>query len=140
MTPEGRDLLIARLLADPVPVDVLINNAGSMTAIDVQDNQALHLFDEELALDLTARVLLTTTLLPHLLARPQAAVVNVATGLVHTPFAYIPAYSTAKAGLRAFNPGTTLADSHQPAPGPRSAAAHSRYGPRGELGRPEGAP
>lgn len=101
MTPEGRDLLIARLLADPVPVDVLINNAGSMTAIDLQDNQALHLFDEELALDLTAPVLLTTTLLPHLLARPQAAVVNVTTGLVHTPFAYIPAYSTAKAGLRA---------------------------------------
>jgi uncharacterized oxidoreductase len=101
-TPEGRDQLVAALLGYPVPLDVLVNNAGTMTAIDLHEVDALRTFDAEIALDLTAPVHLTTALLPHLLSRPQAAVVNVTTGLVHTPFAYIPAYSTAKAGLRAF--------------------------------------
>jgi uncharacterized oxidoreductase len=34
--------------------------------------------------------------------RPEAAIVNVSTGLIYAPLAWNPGYSTAKAGLHAF--------------------------------------
>lgn len=101
-TEPGRDALIGQVLADATPLDILVNCAGTMSRIDLRNASAAGSFDQELALDLTAPVHLTTALLPHLLSRPQAAVVNVTTGLVHAPFGDTPAYSTAKAGLRAF--------------------------------------
>lgn len=94
-TEPGRNLLVGQVLADVTPLDLLVNCAGTMSRIDLREASAAGAFDRELALDLTA-------LLPHLLSRPQAAVVNVTTGVVHAPFGDTPAYSTAKAGLRAF--------------------------------------
>ena len=74
--PQGRDLLVARVLVDPVPLAVLVSNAGAMTAIDLRAHDALHMFDQEIALDLTASAHLPTALLPHLLSRSQPVLVD----------------------------------------------------------------
>jgi uncharacterized oxidoreductase len=43
-----------------------------------------------------------TALLDHLIGRPEAAIVNITSGLVYAPYSGAPAYSAAKGGLQAF--------------------------------------
>lgn len=99
--PDDRDRLIERLV-NGRPLDILVNNAGSMTRIDLHDPNARPLLEHDVALDLAAPVHLCIALLPALRQRPEAAIVNVSTGLVYSPLAFNPGYSTAKAGLHAF--------------------------------------
>ena len=58
--------------------------------------------ERELALNLHAPLHFCTALLDHLITRPEAAIVNITTGLVYAPYGGAPAYSAAKAGLHAF--------------------------------------
>nr|WP_233151056.1 SDR family NAD(P)-dependent oxidoreductase [Sphingomonas sp. BT553] len=97
-----RERLIAATLASERPLDLLVNNAGTMQYFALNDSRALARLDAELALDLHAPLHLSTALLPHLLARPEAAIVNVTTGLIYAPFGNTPGYSAAKAGLHEF--------------------------------------
>ena len=70
--------------------------------VDLHDRHAMLRVKDELALDLWAPMHLTIALLPVLLSRPEAAVVNVSTGLIYAPFGRTPGYATAKAGVHAF--------------------------------------
>ena len=97
-----RDRLIQHLRSNRIGVDIFINNAGIMQSIDLRSAEALTLLDNELALDLHAPIHLSTALLPYLLKRPVAAIVNVTTGLIYAPFGSAPGYSAAKAGLHGF--------------------------------------
>lgn len=74
-----------------------------MTDIDLHDRCATLTMNSELALDLSAPMHLTISLLPILLDRPEAAVVNISTGLVYAPFGRMPGYAVAKAGVHAFS-------------------------------------
>jgi uncharacterized oxidoreductase len=103
LAEEGdRDRLV-EYLAGGRPLDILINNAGTMTDVDLHDRCAMLTIEGELALDLSAPIHLTMSLLPILLGRPEAAVVNVSTGLIYAPFGRTPGYATAKAGVHAFS-------------------------------------
>ena len=51
-----RDGLIQHLLKGSSPVDIFINNAGTMQSIDLHKDGALSLLDNELALDLYAPI------------------------------------------------------------------------------------
>lgn len=103
LTDEGdRDRLV-EYVAGGRELDVLVNNAGTMTDIDLHDGCALLAMENELALDLTAPMHLTMSLMPILLGRPESAVVNVSTGLVYAPFGRMPGYAVAKAGVHAFS-------------------------------------
>ena len=57
---------------------------------------------QELAVNLEAPVALTAALLPVLASQPQAAVVNITTGLALAPKKSAPVYCAAKAGLHNF--------------------------------------
>jgi uncharacterized oxidoreductase len=98
---RDRDRLVAHL-ADNRPLDVVVNNAGTMTDVDLHDRHAMLRVKDELALDLWAPMHLTIALLPVLLSRPEAAVVNISTGLIYAPFGRTPGYAAAKAGVHAF--------------------------------------
>jgi len=74
-----------------------------MTDIDLHGRDALLALENEMALDLSAPVHLSMSLMPILLGRAEAAVVNVSTGLVYAPFSRMPGYSVAKAGVHAFS-------------------------------------
>jgi uncharacterized oxidoreductase len=97
-----RNKLVDTLHALDKPIDVLVNNAGLMQYFPLDSGAALMSLDRELELDLHAPIHLATALLPHLLTRPEAAIINVTTGLVYAPFGAAPGYSAAKAGLHAF--------------------------------------
>ena len=97
-----RDRLIQHLLSGRQAVDIFINNAGTMQSIDLHKSDAMALLDDELTLNLHAPIHFSTALLPHLLTRPEAAIVNITTGLIYAPFGYTPGYSASKGGLHGF--------------------------------------
>jgi uncharacterized oxidoreductase len=99
--PRDRVRLIEQLSSGR-PLDILVNNAASMTRIDLRNPDAQSLVQHDLALDLSAPIHLCIALLPALRQRPEAAIVNVSTGLIYAPLALNPGYATAKAGLHAF--------------------------------------
>lgn len=81
--------------------DILINNAGQLVDHDFRkaapDADAA---DACLYANLTAPIRLITALVPRLRDRPQAAIVNVTSGLAIAPAARQPVYCATKAGLR----------------------------------------
>lgn len=84
------------------PLDVLVNNAGSQQLMDFRREGQERPIAEELLLNLTAPVRLTEAALPMLRRRPEAAVVQITSGLALSPKASAPVYCAAKAGLRSF--------------------------------------
>jgi uncharacterized oxidoreductase len=95
--------LAQRLLAEHPALSVLINNAAVQHAHTLTDpaSTPAHVI-EEAALNLTAPALLTQALLPHLLAQPAGAIVNLSSGLATFPKQQGGLYSATKAGLSSF--------------------------------------
>ena len=99
---SGRNKVLAYLSDGDQPLDIFVNNAGSMTAIALASGNAQPLMQREMELNLTAPIHFCLSLLPSLLKRPEAALVNVTTGLVYAPMLNSPAYCASKNGLHAF--------------------------------------
>jgi uncharacterized oxidoreductase len=98
---EGVDALVAGL--EEREIDILINNAGLGVAHDVRnampDPDAA---DGCLYANLSAPVRLISALLPRLRARPEAAIINVTSGLAIAPNTASSVYCASKAGLRSY--------------------------------------
>ena len=97
-----RQRVIDTLLDAPTPIDIFINNAGTMQKFKLLDTDAMARTEDELDLDLHAPLHFCIALLDHLISRPEAAIVNITSGLVYAPYSGAPAYSAAKGGLQAF--------------------------------------
>lgn len=90
------------LAAQAFDANVLINNAGIL-AFSLFEHQDWADAERVLNTNLHAPMGLTRALLPGLLKQPEAAIVNVGSTFGSLPFPGFAAYSTAKAGLRAFS-------------------------------------
>jgi uncharacterized oxidoreductase len=93
----------AKVRAEYPALNVLINNAGIMRPEDLL-HQPEELADAEaiVTTNLLGPIRLTAALLPHLLAKPYAAVMNVSSGLAFVPLASMPTYSATKAALHSY--------------------------------------
>lgn len=95
----GVDALVKSL--GEQPIDILINNAGQLVDHDFRKGAPdADAADAGIYANLTAPVRLITALVPRLRDRPQAAIVNVTSGLAIAPAARQPVYCATKAGLR----------------------------------------
>lgn len=112
-TAEGLDAISADLstaegcaaflkLLTNRPLDILINNAGMSGNFGPDEPLDLPLTDQAIFLNLNAPIHLIGNLLPGLLTRPEAAIVNVTSGLAIAPRSGGPVYCATKAGLRSF--------------------------------------
>jgi uncharacterized oxidoreductase len=99
-SPEGCDALYEQLT--DYPIDILINNAGVDPAYSVNQVIDLEAIDRAIYLNLNAPIRLIGKLLPRLLERPEAAIVNVTSGMAIAPGASTPVYCATKAGMRSF--------------------------------------
>ncbi len=84
------------------PLDILINNAGMSGNFGPGEPLDLAFTDQAIFLNLNAPMHLIGQLLPAMLERPEAAIVNVTSGLAIAPRAGGPVYCATKAGLRSF--------------------------------------
>jgi uncharacterized oxidoreductase len=85
-------------------LNILVNNAGIQHRFDFrEDNDALKKLDEELDVNFRAVVHLTKILTPLLEKAPQAAIVNVSSGLGIVPKKSAPGYCSTKAAMHAFS-------------------------------------
>ncbi len=96
---EAIDGFAASLLARHATIDGLINNAAiqHQTRIDDAGYAGDHIA-QEIAINLTAPIMLTRALLPHLQARSRATIVNVGSALSFVPKRTSVVYSATKAG------------------------------------------
>ena len=100
--------LATGVLRDYPTLNTVVHNAG----IQVNDyaarfgadgGQDWSAFERELEINLATPLRLTHALLPHLRARPNAAVVTVSSGLAFAPKQSAPVYCATKAAVHAFS-------------------------------------
>lgn len=100
--PAQIEALRERVLAQFPALDTLINNAGIMRNLNMNQERPLTDVTSELDINLSGPVQMVQEFLPHLMSRRNALLVNVSSGLAFVPFPLSPIYSAAKAGLHAF--------------------------------------
>lgn len=90
-------------------LNILINNAGLMRLIDLQDTSLdLENINREIATNLSGTIQMVHQFLPHLSQKKSAAIVNVSSGIAFMPLSAAPIYSATKAGVRAYTQALRL--------------------------------
>jgi uncharacterized oxidoreductase len=108
-----RAALVERVTREHPGLDVLINNAGVQNhppPLTEPQDWAQH--EHEISTNLGAPMHLSMLFLPHLMSRPEAAILNVSSGLAFTPLARIATYCATKAALHSFTMSLRAALSH----------------------------
>ena len=101
--PTAIASLYERVSREYPALNILINNAGVMRKINLQDKGSdLENISREIETNLVGPVRMVKQFLPLLKAQPRAAIVNVSSGLAFTPFPISPVYGATKAGLHSF--------------------------------------
>lgn len=90
-------------------LNLIINNAGMMRLIDLQD-QSLDLenINREIAINLTGTIQMVHQFLPHLLKQKSSGIVNVSSGIAFMSYSAAPIYSATKAAVRAYTQALRL--------------------------------
>jgi short-subunit dehydrogenase len=100
---DSTEAFLARLAADGVVVDVLINNAGRSIRRSIADSAGrVHDYERTMALNYLGAVRLILGLLPGMRARQRGHVVNVSSAGVQMSTPLFSAYIASKAALDAF--------------------------------------
>ncbi len=94
--------LLRRIQTEFPACDTLINNAGIMRNLNMNQPRSLTDVTQEININLNGPVQMVQEFLPHLKSKPNALIVNVSSGLAYIPFPLSPVYSASKAGLHAF--------------------------------------
>jgi len=100
--PADRARLAAAVIARYPALDVVIHNAGIQREVDVQQPEPWDATRAEIAINLEGPLHLTSLVLPHLLGRPHATLINVSSGLAFVPLARVPVYSATKAAIHSY--------------------------------------
>ena len=83
-------------------LDTLINNAGVMRNIKLNQQNNLADLTSEIDTNLKGPIRMIQQFLPHLETKSTALIVNVTSGLAFVPFPAAPIYSASKAALRSY--------------------------------------
>lgn len=83
-------------------LNVLVNNAGIMMHEDVTTARDLAAAEAMVATNLLGPIRLIDALIGHLSRQPDAAIVNVTSGLAFVPLPATPTYSATKAALHSY--------------------------------------
>jgi uncharacterized oxidoreductase len=99
--PASIASLAASVTEDHPALNVLVNNAGIMRpeplkAGTVSDAEAI------VTTNLLGPIRLTAALMPHLLGKPSATIINVSSGLAFVPLALTPTYCATKAAIHSY--------------------------------------
>lgn len=82
-------------------LNVVVNNAGIQRVEDLRTD-GTEAAEQTIAINLLGPIRLTSALLPSLLGKPHAAVLNVTSGLAFMPSALTPTYCASKAAMHSY--------------------------------------
>jgi uncharacterized oxidoreductase len=91
------------VLAQFPALDTLINNAGIMRNLNLNQDHDLKDVTCEIEINLSGPVRMVQEFLPHLKTRRDALIVNVSSGLAFIPFPLSPIYCATKAAIHSFS-------------------------------------
>ena len=100
--PDAIETLHDRLLAQFPELDTLINNAGIMRNLNLNQDRDLIDVTREIEINLSGPIRMIQQFLPHLKTRHRALIVNVSSGLAFIPLPVSPVYCATKAALHSF--------------------------------------
>ncbi len=83
-------------------LDTLVNNAGIMRNLKLNEDRGLQDVTREIEVNLAGPVRMVQQFLPHLMTRPGALIVNVSSGLAFVPLPVAPVYCAAKAAIHSY--------------------------------------
>ncbi len=92
----------AEVVAKHPGLNVLVNNAGIMSAEDARTKRDLGDTEATVITNILGPIRLIDALVDHLAAQPDSAIVNVTSGLAFVPFPKAPTYSATKAALHSY--------------------------------------
>jgi NAD(P)-dependent dehydrogenase (short-subunit alcohol dehydrogenase family) len=95
----SRDTLVERLFDASGPIDILINNAGTVHPIAPVVDADVLAWEESIAVNLTGVFLTCRYALPHMLNADWGRIVNVSSGAARGSVTNWSAYSAGKAGV-----------------------------------------
>ncbi len=101
-SPESIAAFAADVTRNHPDLNVLINNAGVMMFEDLARSRDLTDAESTIATNLLGPIRLTNALIDHLTTRPDAAIVNVSSGLAFVPLVSTPTYSATKAAIHSY--------------------------------------
>jgi uncharacterized oxidoreductase len=94
-----RDAVLARFPA----LDTLVNNAGIMRNLNLNQDRDLLDVTREIETNLCGPVRMVQAFLPHLRTRKDGLIVNVSSGLAFVPMPISPVYCATKAAIHSFS-------------------------------------
>ena len=83
-------------------LNTLVNNAGITGIERLKAGGNVATAEAIVATNILAPIRLTNALLMHLIAQPEATILNVGSGLAHVPLAAFPTYSASKAFIHSY--------------------------------------
>lgn len=84
-------------------LNILINNAGIMNKIDLQQEKDFNKLTEEVTVNVIGTICMSSQFLPLLSKQKTAAIINVSSALAFVPLASTPVYCATKAALHSFS-------------------------------------
>lgn len=100
--PAAIKALFDRVTAQFPALDVLINNAGIMRNLDLNQDWALSDVTREIEINLCGPLQMIQQFLPFLKAQNEALIVNVSSSLAFVPLPVSPVYCASKAALHSY--------------------------------------
>lgn len=99
---EGIEDFARRVLAAHPALNVLINNAGIMRFETLEQRRDLKDAEATIVTNLLGPIRLIDALIDHLTVQPDAAIVNVSSGLAFVPLVDTPTYNATKAAIHSY--------------------------------------
>ena len=102
--PDDIGKLYQQVAKDFPDLNILINNAGIMRTINLQDNNlsAVELA-KEIDINLKGTLLMNNAFLPLLKQNNNSAIINVSSGLAFVPLPITPVYCSTKAAIHSYS-------------------------------------
>jgi uncharacterized oxidoreductase len=106
--PADIVVLYQNVLAQFPALDTLINNAGIMRNLKLNQARDLKDVTREIQINLSGPVRMIQQFLPHLKTRKDGLIVNVSSGLAFIPLTISPVYSATKAAIHSYTQSLRL--------------------------------
>ena len=102
--PDDVEKLYELVAKDFPDLNILINNAGIMQMINLQDNNLSTMeLTKEIDINLKGTILMSNVFLPLLKHNNNPAIINVSSGLAFVPLPVVPVYCSTKAAIHSYS-------------------------------------